>query len=277
MAKISNEAKTRYAEIIKEYKSEIEKITQSESAIVASVEADDENEGYKKLTLAELTLDLVSYYVLMNSLSIFLLGLKNEGFLNAARKASYKGLIYLEDAVSPYVDAPFSDYEGKLARIEKFQAEKRIDRINKMGYSIQAVIHGFGDNSKWKWSFVELEGRLAAVSKNLLDLKNLITGLDPRASGFEARTQHLRTAKSMMQAAADKYRQKYELTTLRIDDFKMAIRFLIGLRRLHIILAENEEAQALKMKIEIWRAKMEADLKKNEQKANVAKKVSKAG
>ncbi len=277
MAKISNEAKIRYAGIIKEYKAEIDKIIEGENALLPSIDADDDNGGYKKIALSENTLDLVSFYVLMNSLSIFLLGVKNEAYLNAARKGCYKSLIYLEDAVSSLIDAPFSDYEDKLGRIEKYQAEKRIDLINKMGFSIQAVIDGFGDNSKWKWSFVELEGRLATVAKNLLDLKNLITGLDPRASGFEARTQHLRLVKSMMQAAADKYRQKYELTTLRIDDFKMAIRFLIGLRRLHVILAENEEAQALKKKIEIWRSKMETDLKKSEEKRKPSGRASGAG
>ena len=274
--KVSNEAKTRYAETITEYKAEIDKINKGESTLLESIEEGDEEEGYKKLTLSETTLDLVSYFVLMNSLSLYLLGVKNDAYLNAARKACYKSLIYLEDAVSSLVDAPFSDYEEKLGRIERFGVEKRLALVNKMGFSIQAVVDGFGDNSKWKWSFVELDGRLAAVAKNLLDLKHLVTGLDPRAPGYEARVRHLSLAKELMQAAADKYRQKYELTTLRIDDFKMAIRFLIGLRRIHVILAENDEAQALKKKIEIWRTKMESDLKKHDEKAKTAQRVGKA-
>ena len=89
MAKISNEAKIRYTEIIKEYKAEIDKITKGENAILSSIEADDDNGAYKKLSLSEITLDLVSFYVLMNSLSTFLLGVKNEAYLNAARKGCY--------------------------------------------------------------------------------------------------------------------------------------------------------------------------------------------
>ena len=53
----------------------------------------------------------------MNSLSLSFLGVKNEAFLNEARKCIYKALIYLEEIVSPIIDAPFSDYEQGLETI----------------------------------------------------------------------------------------------------------------------------------------------------------------
>ena len=208
----------------------------------------------------------------MNSLSSYLLGVKNEGYLNAARKACYKSIIYLEDTVSSRIDAPFSEYEEKLAAIEEYEDRNRYDLLKKLGYSIQAILDGFGENTKWKWAFVELEGRFATVAKNFLDLTTLLSGLDPRSPDFEARTGHLALAKRLLQKAADKYRQKYELSTHRMDDFKLAIFYLGGLRRLHVVLAEAEEAQSLKKKIGIWRAKMEADSKKLDQSAKAATK-----
>lgn len=269
MAKISNEAKSRYADRITEYKKTVDKILKEEEAVLATFGESEDSVPYKKIELAEKTLDLVSYYVLMNSTSAFLLGVKNEAYLNAARKACYKSIIYLEDTLSSYIDVPFSEYEDKLSAIENYEDEKRYALLRKLGFSIQSVIDGFGENSKWKWAFVELEGRFATVAKNFLDLKNLLTGLDPRSPGYQERTAHLDLVKAVLQKAADKYRQKYELSTHRMDDFKIAIDFLGGLRRLHVLIGEGGEAQALKKRIDIWRSKMEADSKKIEQGARV--------
>lgn len=275
MAKISNEAKHRYSERITEYKTAVEKILQEEKSVLDSINGDPEGVSYKKIELSEKMIDLVSYYVLMNSTSAFLLGVKNEAYLNAARKACYKGIIYLEDTLSSYIDAPFSEYEDKLNAIEKYEDAKRLALLKKLGFSIQAVEDGFGENSKWKWAFVELEGRFATIAKNFLDLKTLLASMDPRSPGYEERTGHLNMAKDLLQKAADKYRQKYELSTNRIDDFKLAIQYLSGLRRLHVLLGEADGAQALKKKIEIWRAKMESDSKKLEQRSRAAKLAKK--
>ncbi|MBN1685804.1 MAG: hypothetical protein JW852_04070 [Spirochaetales bacterium] len=265
MARISNEAKNRYAQRITAYKKTVEGLLKQEAAVLNTLNDGAETIPYKKIDLAEKMLDLVSYYVLMNSTSAFLLGVKNEAYLNAARKACYKSIIYLEDTLSSLIDVPFSDYEGKLAAIEKYEDPKRFALLNKLGFSIQAIIDGFGENTKWKWAFVELEGRFATVAKNFLDLKNLLAGLDPRSPGYAARTAHLNLVKKLLQTSADKYRQKYELSTHRIDDFKIAIDFLGGLRRLHVLIGEVNEAQDMKKKIDIWRSKMETDSKKLEQ------------
>ena len=274
MARISNEAKTRYTERIKEYKASVDAILKKEAEILASRDDDGARVAYGKLELADITLDTVSYYILMNSLSAYLLGMKNEAHLNAARKACYKSIIYLEDTVSSVIDGPFSDYEERLSAIEEFDDASRHALLKKLGFSIRSIIDGFGENSKWKWSFVEIEGKFATVAKNLLDLKNLVSGMDPRSPGYESRTAHLALAKQLLQQSADSYRQKYELSTHRIDDFKLAINYLSGLRRLHIVLGDAEQAQELKKKTEIWRAKMESDSKKIELRQKASKRKS---
>jgi hypothetical protein len=38
-----------------------------------------------------------------------------------------------------------------------------------------------------------------------------------------------------------------------------------ALRRLHIVLAENEDSQEIKKKLAIWSTKLETDLKKQEE------------
>jgi len=277
VGKISSEARNRYFEKIKEYKKVIEGINRREKNLLNVIQSDENGGGYKRLILADEVLNRVSYNLLMNSLSVSLLGIKNETFLNDARKDCYKSIIYLEEVVTPYLDVPFSEYEEKVKTIEDFDDEKRYALVQKLGFTIQSVIEGFGENSKWKWSFVELEGRYATITKNLINLKTVVSGMDPRVSGYEVRLAHLKLVKKLLQQAADRYRQKYELSTLRADDFQMAINYLSALRRLHILLGETEESEVIKRKIDVWKLKMETDSKKVEKESRKGKLKSEKG
>jgi len=132
MEKISSEAKKRYSERINEYKERIEQIEGKNRELAASIRKTSKSQGLtsgqyrggqvtdldalkevnsERFRLAYQCLNIVSYYNLMNALSLSLLGIKNESFLNDARKACYKSIIYMEESVSPYIDAPFSDYQ----------------------------------------------------------------------------------------------------------------------------------------------------------------------
>ncbi|MDR1931318.1 MAG: hypothetical protein LBQ57_00710 [Spirochaetales bacterium] len=262
MGKISNEAKRHYFEKVKEYKQVLDTILKREKYLLSLVEKDPATAAYKKLSLADENLNLASYYILLNEISMSLLSIKNENYLNEARKICYKCIIYLEDVVTNFIDVPYSDYKEKAEEIAGVEDEKRYDLIKKLGFTINAVEDGFGANSKWKWSFVELEARFATVAKNMLNMKTLISGLDPRVPGYEARLNHLALVKESLLKAGDRYREKYELSTLRLDDFKLALSYLGAARRLFALLGEAENAETTKKKIEVWAQKMEADDKK---------------
>jgi hypothetical protein len=264
MKKPSEEARRRYTEYIQEYKVFIEAALERERTAKASFAAAGEGVAIAKLALAGDNLDVVAHYLLMNSLSLSMIGVRNEAFLNEARKSCYKAVIWLEEVVTPIIDAPFSEYEESLAAIEEFTDASRYELVRKLGFAIDSIEEGFGDNSKWKWSFVELEGRFAAVTRNLLNLKTLLAGMDPRLTGYSARLSHLSLARELLQQAADRYRQKYEMGNLRVDDIKAGINFLLALRRLHVVLGETEQAEVVRKKAEIWKGKMEDDLRKAE-------------
>jgi hypothetical protein len=193
-----------------------------------------------------------------------MLKMRNEEALNDARSSLYKAVIYLEEVVSPLLDAPFSDYELRLAEIETVGAMKRYAIIKKTGLAIQLLENSYSDNTKWRWTFVELEGRYAVVVKNLMNLKTAVNNTNPESPDYEPTMFHLRLIKKLFLQAADRYREKYELSTNRIDDFKMGIHFLNSLRRIHALLGERENAEVLKKKAEIWTTKLEMDVKKQE-------------
>lgn len=261
MGKISNEARQQYFERIKEYKHIAETILQREKSLLKVVGSGQSGSSYKYLTLADERLNVASYYMLQNALSVSLLGVKNEAFLNDARKSCYQAVIYLEEVVSPYIDVPFSDYSDLLEEIEGFTDEKRYQLARKIGFTIQSVEESFGRNSKWRWSFVELEGRYAAVTKNLINFKTFVAGMDPSVEGYQVRMGHLDLVQHLLMQSADRYREKYELSTLRIDDFKRGIALLGALKRIHTLLSEADKADEIKKKMEVWKAKMDTDEK----------------
>ncbi len=264
MGKISNEARKIYSERIKEYKAVIESVHTREKKILGEIQLNTENAGYQRIALADETLDVVSYFLLMNKVSTELLGLKNEELLNNARKACYKAIIYLEQVVTDYIDISFSEYEEQLLAIADFSDEGRWKLVQKLGFSIDAVKFEYGENTKWKWAFVELEGRYGTVAKNILNLRKVIAGMDPRIEGYEIRHAHMHLILNLLQQAADRYREKYELSTNRLDDFKLAIKYLSALRRMYILMGETNESDVVKKKIEIWKTKMESDQRKKE-------------
>ena len=266
MGRISEAAKKRYSEKIREYKNITEEMQRREKSLIAVIQKEDNGAEYQRFTLSEEILDRISYLTLMNKLSVALLGVKNESFLNDARKDIYKSIIYLEENVTGYIDVPFSDYEEKIRKFEDYNERQRYALLRKLGFSIQSVKDGFGENTKWKWSFVEMEGRFATVSKNLLDFKTLVAGLDPRVDGYEVRLAHLDLTKRMLQHSADRYREKYELSTSRIDDFKLAINYLSALRRVHLMLGEADQGDTVKKKLDVWKNKMESDSRRAEGK-----------
>jgi hypothetical protein len=264
MGKVSDQAKNTYAERVRAYKQEIDQLINREKTLLTAIEKDSDPgaAAFKRLTIAEDRLNLASLYLLMNNVSVALLAVKNEAFLNDARKCCYDSIIMLERVVSDQLDAPFSDYSDKLETIESYPDERRYNLVRKLGFTIDTVEEDFGENTKWKWSFVDLEGRFAIVAKNLINFKTIVGNLDPRIDGYESRFKLLRIVKDLLTLAGDRYREKYELSTNRIDDFKMAINFVSALRRIHNMLGEPELSDGAKKKFEVWKAKMDDDEKK---------------
>ena len=120
----------------------------------------------------------------------------------------------------------------------------------------------FGDNSKWKWSFVELEGRFATVSKNFIDMKAAYKDyFDPSCADYETTVLYIRMIQKQLNDSATAYRDKYELSTRRIDDMRNGIKYLLALRKLNIAIGNSDQAEEVKKKAVVWKDKMDADHK----------------
>ncbi|MCI1209241.1 MAG: hypothetical protein LKF96_07350 [Treponema sp.] len=262
MAKVTAEERELFNKRIVPYKEKIGKSLEKEKNILNLIEKDSSGNAYKKLVLCDEMLYLATLYMVINGLSLKIMKVKNNDSLNDARKTLYKAIIYLEEIVTNSINVPFSDIEGHLTGISNTPLEKRFFMIRKLGLCIDMLIEAFGDNSKWKWSFVELCGRYAVVAKNLLDFKKASQSyFDPRSPDYELSVRYLRLINRLLEDSAAAYRDRYELSTRRLDDMRLAINYLLAQRRLNILIGKNDTAEDIKKKAVIWRDKMEADQK----------------
>ncbi|MDR0629409.1 MAG: hypothetical protein LBG24_07225 [Treponema sp.] len=271
MAKLTkNTGEDQYVTKINEYKRVITTILKAEAKLVSEIAQENPDMPLKQFDLVETRLNLASYYLILTGMARSVLKKDNQGTLDEARKSINKSLAYLEDMVSSYVDALFSDYEDKLALLEPVSPERRYYVIRKLGLTIRLLENAYGDNSRWKWSFVDMEGRFAAVTKNIFDVRNMVANRDPRSPHYEVTFYHLQLIKRLLLQAGERYRERYELSTALIDDFRMSLNHLNALRRIHILLGESPESEMLKKKIDSWSAKLEADLRRKEEEAQEA-------
>ncbi|HZK20374.1 MAG TPA: hypothetical protein VFC68_06585 [Treponemataceae bacterium] len=263
MKQITPENRKEFDEKAKWYREKAKEILEKEKEMLNLIKRDNSGVSYKKMLLVEEMIYVSTLFMAVNSLSLEILNTKNNEALNDARKILYKAIIYLEDVVTDLVDAPFSEYSKKLEEIENIPLEKRYSIIQKLGLSMRMLTDAYGENTKWKWSFVELEARFATISKNLIDLKSAVKAFfDPRDPEYETTVSYLRLVMSLLDEAASGYRDKYELSTRRLDDMRLGIQYLLALRRIQILLGKSEEAENLKKKALVWKSKMESDQKK---------------
>ncbi len=262
MAKITNEDRELFKKESKQYEDLIKTELDKEKEMLTTMKGDAVGVEYKKLILAEQMIYIATLYNAINTASVKILEVKNNDALNEGRKILYKALIYLEEVVTNIVNVAPSEISDKMEAIANTPLEKRYFLVRKLGLAIQMIIDAFGDNSKWKWSFVELEGRFAVVAKNLYDFKNYVKAyFDPGDADNENSILYMRLIKTLLDKSANAYRDKYELSSRRLDDMKNAINFLLARRRVSVALSESEDAEELKKKAQTWKEKMDADQK----------------
>ena len=117
MAKIAAESRELFNNKMKPYKELVNKSFEKEKSILSLITKDSSGVAYKKILLCEEMIYVSSLYMIINNLSVTLLDTKNTDALNEARKTLYKAIIYLEEIVTNFVDAPYADYAEKVDEI----------------------------------------------------------------------------------------------------------------------------------------------------------------
>ncbi|GHU42365.1 hypothetical protein FACS1894190_11600 [Spirochaetia bacterium] len=258
MVKTTNESQQHYNDKIRPYEISIAKLLKTEPDILNECRKSPETAAVKLFNLSNDMLNLTSNYLVINGISVSVLNNKNEDALMEAKKSLSKAIIYLENIVTSRIDVPYSDYEENLSELASIEPEKRLFLVKKTGITLDLLENAFGDNSKWRWSFVDLEGRFSAVAKNLLDLKLAFANNDPSSPNYEALLHHTFIVKQLLSKTADRFHDRFEVSTKRPEDLRCAISFLGALKRILVLLNNANEAESITKKIDVWTGILES-------------------
>lgn len=262
MAKINDTSREEFSEKQKAYKDAIDVSFKKEKDMLAIMRKETTGVAYKKIVLAEEMIYVSTLYIAINNISVKVLETKNNDALNESRKALYKAIIYLEEIVTNNVDCPYSDLDDKLTEISNMPVEKRYFLVRKLGLAIRLLMDAYGENTKWKWTFVELQGRLAVIAKNMIDMKVAAKDyFDPRSPDYDNTVLYVRMIRKLLDLSSIGYRDKYELSTRRLDDIRIAINYLLAARRIALVIGDKDAAEEIKKKAIVWKDKMDADQK----------------
>ncbi|MDR0409329.1 MAG: hypothetical protein LBH18_02910 [Spirochaetaceae bacterium] len=262
----SGEKQQYYQKKIAPFQSKIKDLLRKEESILAECRGDPATAAVKLFFLAERMLNIASNCLVINGIGLAIFNTKDEEALGEAKKFYSKALIYLENIVTGKLDAPFSDYEEMLAELNPVYIVQRYNLVKKLGLTCSLLKIAYGDNTKWRWVFVDMEGLCATVSKNLLDLKKAQANNDPSSPDYEPLIYHAHLVKTMLNNSADRFYARYSLSTKRAEDMRKAINFLAALNRIHTTLNERSDAEDVKKKMESWQNMLEISLKKDASK-----------
>ncbi len=259
MATVSKAEKAAYNDEIKDIKREVETTKKAINEALGKKKKHPAIAGYYNLELASREMDAIENFMKMNDLSMEMLNLRNSTFLENARKEFYKVLQYLEEIVGNQVDRSLRENDEYLATIKQINPSQILKFVQRMHRILNELIRNFGQDTKWKWSFVEWQARAAIITKNITSFSEVAKFRDPRTEFFYERRELMQLCKDSLTEAARQFRTKYEMAGKARDDLKSSISYLAALRKIHVLFGEDTEATKLKNIIDAAKMALEAD------------------
>ena len=151
------------------------------------------------------------------------------------------------------LDVPFADYENELALLSELSDTEKYELLCQIGYCCDIIRTNFGENSKWKWAFLDTDSRFAILAKNMFDLRRYQKLDNPMEDGYKVRRAHIALVQKVLIQVSLRYREKYELSGKEPGDLKRAIDFQCALHRIVSILGDPEKVENSKKQIDVWK------------------------
>lgn len=249
--------KAAYNDYIKEYKAQIDDCYKKVKELEAKKKKMPNIQGYVNLEMILEFLKTIFLYINMSDASLEMMNVKNEKFLDTARKEFYKVLQLMEDTVGKEADRSLKENEDYLKMIDRVTPLQLLRFIQRLHLTIKTIFERLGESSKWRWSFVEIQARVAVITKNIINFSDIQRYRDPRSPFYKERQELLQICRKSLEDAAQQYRVKYENSTKVPEDMLRSIELLTVLRRIHILFGDSDEATKLKNRIEALRGNLE--------------------
>ncbi|HOD14101.1 MAG TPA: hypothetical protein PLA65_11390 [Spirochaetota bacterium] len=269
---LSKAEKAAYNDEIKDIKRDVEQVKKAINEAMIKKKKYPNIKGYLSLEIASREMDVIDDILKMNDLSVEMLGIKNNSLLESAKKEFYNLIKHMEEVVGSDIDRTLKENDLYLASINRLNQAQILTFIHRMHRVLNELKNKFGTDSKWKWLFVELQARVAVITKNITSFSEVAKFRDPRSDFFYERRDLMQLCKESLTEAARQFRTKYEMAGKARNDLKMSIEYLSALRKIHVLFGEDTEAVKLKNIIDAAKIALEAEDKaKDKNKKEKAK------
>ncbi|MDR3312614.1 MAG: hypothetical protein LBS64_05730 [Spirochaetaceae bacterium] len=210
--------------------------------------------GRGTLLLCDQALNRASVLLAINRLSVTLLKARNLRRLEDARKILSGVLTSLESVVTSWIDMSYTDNLEALKKIADVPVEKRLLLIQKFGLAMSLLDDEIADDSKQRWTMVDMEGRFAVVAKNILDMRTALQiFLNMEGGDYPAVAAFFTIIKRQLHRAVDLYRTRYNvLGRTADDDFRCAISCLAVLIRICGWTKDLRDVEEMRKKLMLW-------------------------
>ncbi len=271
----TKDQKQNFANATKAPKEQIEQINREIKEILLKKKKLPSVSAYFNLEMAVMHLDLISLYINMSDASLEYLEIKNAAYLENARKDYYKALQLLEEVAGNEIDRPLSENRDYLEQIDQLNIRNIYQILRKLVFTFDTLVDKMGETSKWKWSFIDVQVRVAALIKNMINFTELEKFRNFKSEFFKDREDLLKLCKSNLEDAAKASRSKYEMSTLAPEDIVKAVALLSSLRSIQVLYAESAEAEKTRTQIDALKLRLENEERKEEKTEKKMRKGAK--
>ncbi len=262
---VTKEQKKVFTEKIKHYKGALDDLKKEASTIKSLARGKPDLDPYVQFRMAILGLQRASTMVLMSRLSMEIQGLKNDAYLNDARKEVSNVLNDLIKAIGDDLDAGLTENKDNLERISLLTPRQRLRLLEGFQRVTNEIKDTLGANNKWRWSFPDLHYKTAQLAKSIFDFKEYGASKDPGEEYYRDREEYVHLMIDELQLAAQEYRSKFELSTKEVTDLQTIQRIFETLIKIYGVTGNQGEIPRAKTSLDAINEKIEsimADKKK---------------
>ena len=237
----------------------------------------NEIEEYYRIVISNEFLELVGISCEMSGVTEKYLKRRGDEYLNEGRKAYFRALIELEKVVGDGILTSLNENKEIVGKIRAMNPKRTLILMRKLDQMLEKLEKGYGEQSKYKWSFVDMRGRYVVIFKNILNYRELLVN-DPRKEYYVENVQLIEMFQVYMQRVSERFRDKYLLATKELSDIKRAIDIQSVLKIFMGFMGLREEAELNQKTIDSWKQILEKEEKEKKKEVwNVKKNRAKRG
>ncbi|MCR8628198.1 hypothetical protein BEN42_12995 [Leptospira interrogans serovar Canicola] len=255
---LNKEQKQEFAEKLTDFKVYLDDLKKESNLFKSQLRKDPRLEPYYQIALSVNAIKMINTCLLVNDLSVAILDIKSDTYLNTGRKEIYNAISGMEKVVGADFEGSLAENKDLLAKIPEFLPVQRLNFIKAIRQVTNKTIDAFGTNSKWKWSFPEIHFKIAVLCKNIFDFRAFEKERDLENPHYYIRQEHFNLILELCNYAAQEYRTKFDLSTQDAGDLKKSIAMLEVNRKILQTTGETEDLEKTKTLIESLQDKVES-------------------